>query len=151
MTKEIVNKPVVRWQERTHTHSEPKIYSNFPRSCTRPTTCIHSGLPSLLIACAVCNRCSICVKSVYGAHQKSSTTKHSLLTSGSESSTSVLSFSIASQIPKKKLMSKGDLLPACPVRHSITLLTHAGANSLSEINSCLDIEFNGLLLCTMQN
>ena len=42
-------------------------------------------------------------------------------------------------------------MSARPVRHSMTLLTHAGTNSLPEIHSCLDIEFNSLFLYKMQN
>lgn len=43
------------------THSGWKVVRSFPRSCTRPTTCIHSGFPSRRIASAVCKRCSIWV------------------------------------------------------------------------------------------
>lgn len=47
------------------TYSGWNVARSFPRSCTRPTTCIHSGLPSRRMASAVCSRCSIWVTLVY--------------------------------------------------------------------------------------
>ena len=115
----------------SHWPSDSNRKSNFPRSWTRPVTCIHSGLPSRRMASAVWRRCSICDKLVCGSRTK--------LESHYSSCSSAINVA-------------GAHIWVGLVHESVQHLhrlpdPHPGTPPALEVHSSLDVERHSLLFC----